>query len=64
MPRLTFLGAAKTMRWVTGLEKPRTVFLTHGETEAADALGARITRERGFRTAAPGLGETVELGAP
>ena len=55
--------ASEMLRWLSGLEKPRTVFLTHGETEAALALAARITRERGFPTAVPGPGETVELGA-
>ena len=59
MPRLTFLGAART---VTGSQ----YLLEAGgerETEAAEALAARITRERGFRTAVPGLGESAELGA-
>jgi metallo-beta-lactamase family protein len=55
--------ASEMLRWLTGLETPRTVFLTHGETEAAEALAARIARERGFRTVVPGQGETVELGA-
>ncbi len=55
--------ASEMLRWLSALAKPRTVFLTHGETEAAEALAARITRERGFRTQVPGLGETVELGA-
>jgi len=55
--------ASEMLRWLSALAKPRTVFLTHGGTEAAEALAARITRERGFRTQVPGLGETVELGA-
>ena len=53
--------AGEMMRWLAGLQKPRTVFLTHGESDAAEALGARITRERGFQTRVPGMGETVEL---
>ena len=56
--------ASEMMRWLAPLKKPRMVFLTHGEAEAAEALAARITRERGFRTAVPELGESVELGAP
>ena len=56
--------ASEMMRWLAALDSPRTVFLTHGETEAAEALAARITRERGFRTRVPAPGETVDLGAP
>jgi len=37
------------------------VFVTHGEEDAALALGARISKERGFPTHVPGLGETAEL---
>jgi metallo-beta-lactamase family protein len=53
--------AGEMMRWLSILQKPRTVFLTHGESDAAEALAARITRERGFETRVPGIGETVEL---
>jgi metallo-beta-lactamase family protein len=54
--------AAEMVRWLSAVIKPpRTVFLTHGETEAAEALAARITRERGFKTAVPAQDEVVEL---
>lgn len=57
--------AGEMMRWLAGVERrPRRIFLTHGEEEAALALGARIARERGFDTHVPGQGETVELGPP
>ncbi len=56
--------AGELMRWLGGVRaRPRTVFVTHGEEEAALALAARITRERGFAAHVPGLGETVELAA-
>jgi metallo-beta-lactamase family protein len=56
--------AGEMLRWLSGVRKaPRTVFVTHGEEDAALALAARIERERGFRTRVPELGETVELAA-
>jgi metallo-beta-lactamase family protein len=57
--------AGELMRWLAGVEaRPRRVFLTHGEEEAALALGARIAKERGFDTHVPGHGESVELLPP
>jgi metallo-beta-lactamase family protein len=54
--------AGELMRWLSGVKAPpRTVFVTHGEDEAAQALAARIGRERGFRAHVPDLGEAVEL---
>jgi metallo-beta-lactamase family protein len=50
------------LRWMAGVEAPpRRVFLTHGEEDAALALGARIAKERGFATHVPDHGESVEL---
>lgn len=40
---------------------PKRIFLTHGEEEAALALGAIIGKERGFPTHVPGQGESVDL---
>jgi metallo-beta-lactamase family protein len=55
--------APEILRWLSGVKRaPRTIFVTHGETEAAEALAAKITRERGFPTHVPDLNETVELG--
>jgi metallo-beta-lactamase family protein len=57
--------ASEILRWLSAVKTPpRTVFLTHGEPEAAEALAARITRERGFATRVPAPDETVELGGP
>ena len=53
MARLTFLGAARTRR--------PGVLLTHGEGDAALALGATLGKERGFPTHVPSQGETLEL---
>ncbi len=50
------------MRWMSGVKTPpRKVFVTHGEEDAALALAARITEERGFATHAPRHVERVTL---
>jgi metallo-beta-lactamase family protein len=52
------------MRWLSGVTTPpRTVFVTHGEPEAAEALAARIGRERGFSARVPAHGEAFDLAA-
>ena len=59
--------AGEMMRWLSGVRAtPRAVFVTHGEAEAAEALAARISRERGFAARVPALGDSFELapGAP
>jgi metallo-beta-lactamase family protein len=54
--------ASELLRWLSEVKSPpKQVFLTHGEEEAALALGARIASERGFKTHVPRLGETVPL---
>jgi metallo-beta-lactamase family protein len=54
--------AGEMLRWLSGVNgRPRMVFVTHGEAEAAEALAARIARERGFPVHAPGLGESFSL---
>jgi metallo-beta-lactamase family protein len=53
--------ARELLRWLAAVEKPRRVFLTHGEDEAALALAARIAHERGFPTHVPEQDEVVEL---
>jgi metallo-beta-lactamase family protein len=54
--------AGEMLRWLSALSSPpRTIFLTHGEADAAEALAGRIARERGFRTHVPDLGESVVL---
>ncbi len=54
--------AGELLRWLSGMTKPpRRVFVTHGEEDAALALAARISAERGFTTHVPGPDETAEL---
>ncbi len=54
--------AAELMRWLSAVRKPpRRIFVTHGEADAAFALAERITRERGFETHVPGMGEAWNL---
>jgi metallo-beta-lactamase family protein len=53
--------ATELLRWLAEVKAPRRVFCTHGEPEAAEALAARLTRERGFPTAVPGPGEAWDL---
>ena len=54
-------GRSELLRWLTPLEKPRRVFLTHGEPQAADSLAAELRKTRGWEVALPVLGERVEL---
>lgn len=50
------------MRWLKAVERPpRRIFLTHGEEEAAVAMAAHISRERGFATHVPEPDEIVDL---
>jgi metallo-beta-lactamase family protein len=54
--------AGEMMRWLSAVRgAPQAVFVTHGEAEAAEALAARIARERGFKTRVPAHGETWTL---
>jgi metallo-beta-lactamase family protein len=53
--------ATELLRWLQDVKAPRRVFCTHGEPEAAEALAARLTRERSFPTAVPGPGEAWDL---
>ena len=55
--------AGEMLRWLSGVKgRPQTVFVTHGEADAAEALAARVTRERGFRARVPAHGESFDLG--
>jgi metallo-beta-lactamase family protein len=54
-------GRSELLRWLAPLERPRKVFLTHGEPQAADSLAAELRSSRGWEVALPGLGESVEL---
>jgi metallo-beta-lactamase family protein len=50
------------VRWLRAMPKPpRTVFITHGEPEAAASLAKTITTTLGWKTHVPRLGEVVDL---
>jgi len=50
------------MRWMSAVKAPpRTVFITHGEEDAALALAARIQADREFKTKVPKHAERVDL---
>jgi metallo-beta-lactamase family protein len=50
------------MRWISGVKNPpKTVFVTHGEEDAALTLAGRITAERGFKTHVPKHVEKIVL---
>lgn len=51
------------LAWLSGLERaPRTIFLTHGEPHAAEALRAHIAERFGWRAETASYGQTVALG--
>ena len=48
--------------WLRKLSaKPKRVFVTHGEPEAADALRRRIVDELGFDAMVPEFGQKIDL---
>ena len=50
------------LNWLRDLkQKPKKVFLVHGENEAADGLRLKITEEFGYDCSVPFLGQIVEL---
>jgi metallo-beta-lactamase family protein len=50
------------LRWLSALPAPpKTIFLTHGEPEAAAALAATLQQKKGFVVRVPKLGEVAEL---
>ena len=50
------------MRWLSGVKNPpKTVFVTHGEEDAALTLAVKINAGRGFKTHVPRHVETVVL---
>jgi metallo-beta-lactamase family protein len=53
--------ASELLRWLKGVRSAQTIFMTHGEEDAALALAARVARERGFTTHVPELGESVAI---
>jgi len=53
----------EVLRWLEGMESgvPRKTFLTHGEPEAATAMGEHIKEEFGWNVHVPQYGERVDL---
>ena len=50
------------LRWLGGLHNaPETVFTTHGEPEAAEAMAEHIRERFGWNVHVPHYGETIEL---
>ena len=50
------------LNWLSALEnKPKKVFLVHGENEPADELRLKITEKYGFDCAVPLMGQDIEL---
>ena len=54
--------AEELLDWLLGLpEEPETVFVTHGEPEAAHALADQVRERTGATVVVPRLGERVLL---
>jgi metallo-beta-lactamase family protein len=53
----------EVLRWLEGMETgvPRRTFLTHGEPEAATAMGEHIKEQFGWNVHVPQYGEKVDL---
>ena len=53
----------EVLRWLQGMESgvPRRTFLTHGEPEAATAMGEHIKEQFGWNVHVPQYGEKVDL---
>lgn len=57
--------ASELVAWVAALDPaPETVYLTHGEPQAAEALERRIEDELGIMAVVAAMGEKVLLSAP
>ena len=56
--------ADELIRWLRSARKtPESVFITHGEPEAAEALRTRVERELHWRAQVPEYRDTVDLAA-
>lgn len=50
------------LKWLSGLpDAPKTVFTTHGEPEAAEAMAGHIHQRFGWQVIVPQYGQTVNL---
>jgi metallo-beta-lactamase family protein len=56
-------GKSELLRWLTGFQgAPKQVYLTHGESEAAQALQQAITEKFKWKAAVARYLDTVEIG--
>ncbi|RJO65982.1 MAG: MBL fold metallo-hydrolase [Myxococcales bacterium] len=54
--------ASEIMRWLANLKTPpKQTFIVHGEPESSSALADRVSRELGFASRIPKMGEEIEL---
>jgi metallo-beta-lactamase family protein len=52
----------EVIRWLEGMPgAPRRVFITHGESEAADAMGGHIVERFGWNVHVPQYGEKISI---
>lgn len=49
------------LRWLSAINRPKTVFLVHGEVPSAEALRQMLQTERGWTVQIPALGEAHTL---
>ncbi|HVQ37061.1 MAG TPA: MBL fold metallo-hydrolase [Pyrinomonadaceae bacterium] len=50
------------LRWLEGMQTaPRRTFITHGEPQAAEAMGEHIRQRFGWEVTVPGYGDKVEI---
>ena len=55
----------EVVKWLEGLpQPPKRVFVTHGETGSAEAMGSHIRERFGWEIEVPQYGETFSLGTP
>lgn len=53
---------ADLLNWLSDLEeKPETLFLVHGENEAADELRVKVEEHYGFHVVVPSRGQVIEI---
>lgn len=54
-------GREELFEWVSSLEGTPTIFIVHGEDEAADSFSILLSQKYGYITHRPRDGETVEI---
>jgi metallo-beta-lactamase family protein len=52
---------SQLLRWLQPLERPKAVFLVHGEPPSAEAMAQALRKERGWNVHMPSIGESHEL---